>query len=157
MRDSDIFDLLEKKSPHELSKEDISILQNELSVEEIEQCSEFIANFKSLDKAILPDPSIKKSLIRKFNSQNADSEIGKNKSFTFMKIAATGAIVIGLSLCFYLLFPQKSTLQETQISLEEFNESTQIEDLDQKESQPLNEDTKYLMNMEFFSNSHLTD
>ena len=33
MRDSDIFDLLEKNSPHELSKEDISILQNELSVE----------------------------------------------------------------------------------------------------------------------------
>ncbi len=157
MKDSDIFDLIQKKSSDQLSNEELLFLKHNLNDEEIEQYSAIINNFKELDgETSLPHDSIKESLLSRFKAENIGNKSNMGNGFKFLEIAATATIILGLSYTFYLLFNQKSQEKVTQICPEDFNKFTQIEDnFKQEEVQSREKDTKYLMNMDFFTNSYL--
>lgn len=160
MSDSEkIFYLLEKASKEKLSHEEALILESELTEEEIKEYANVLEIFNHNVLELEPNPKLKDKLLHNFNlnkSKNVSTKNINNK-VQLLKIAAIGIILIGIGFFFFLRNPKQEKMHESKLSIEEFNRNTKIEEQNQKIQLEQSESSKYLMSVDFFNNSQLSN
>ncbi|MEQ8624849.1 MAG: hypothetical protein RJQ00_03100 [Vicingaceae bacterium] len=160
MSDSEkIFYLLEKASKEKLSHEEALFLERELTGEEIKEYANVLEIFNHGVFELAPSPKLKDKLLHSFNLDKSKTVSTKNinKKVQLLKIAAIGIILIGIGFFFYLRNPNQEKMQESKVSIEEFNNNTKIEEQNQKNQLEQSESSKYLMSVDFFNNSQLSN
>lgn len=160
MKQSDkILDLLLKGANQGLSASETSFLKETLNVAEIEDFVEVINSYLLEQNNLEPDLTIKSNLMNQFQAtQQKPEKLGGFKPL-FIKLSVAAILILGLSAALIYLIPttENSTAIEDSNDLKEMefmdfegNETVKIED-----EEEMKEETKYLLHVDFFSNSSL--
>ena len=160
MKESDkILDLLLKGANNSLTIEETSYLRDSMNLEEIEDFTALLHSYLKEQESIEPNLKIKEDLLLHFQEKKQKSTVIKNIWPLLIKLSAAAILILALGISIFSLFPsaENTTLDEDTIDLidMEFSEfaKTEVQKVQAKEE--LKEETKYLLHVDFFSNSSL--
>lgn len=139
-------------------------LLNEEERSQIEDCtdSEIVQDYQLLVDSVKkqaevnPDGEIRTLLINQFKDKYSKQSKNVSKSNRFLlqslKVAASTVFIIGIGMIFFYQTSKSSEISKNEIEMEEFNKYTQLNNTSNAEDSIANE-TKFLMSVDFFSNS----
>jgi hypothetical protein len=150
--------LLAKGDLDKLTAEEKQWLIKNLDSTELKEYTDLISNVTAQLKHLVPRMETKTQLLEKFRSGKYSDFENKVTRFTPFRIAvASIVILVGIGSLF--LFLNNNEEQEySALSDEEFIKFTQSEDFEKEELSPdsVKSETKFLMTMDFFSNSSIS-
>lgn len=139
-------------------------LLNEKERSQIERCmdSEIVQDYQLLvdsmknQPEVSPDSEIKNLLISQFKNKYSKQSKEVSKPYRFLpqllKAAASIVCIIGIGTIFFYHTNENSEISKNEIEMEEFNKYTQMDYIRNAEDS-IAKETKFLMSVDFFSNS----
>lgn len=123
---------------------------------EIVQDYQLLVDSMKIQPEVIPDSEIKNLLIRQFKNKYSKQpkEVSKPNRFLpqLLKVAASIVFIIGIGTIFFYHTSESSEISKNEIEMEEFNKYTQMDNSSNAEDSIAME-TKFLMSVDFFSNS----
>lgn len=144
-----------------LTAEEKLVLMDNLKSEDLNDFQEIIREFNNAKDELQPSETVKSNLLQHFKDtkhttqSNTEAESVGSSQFYLLKIAAAAVLLFGLGTAIYVM--NNTTTDETTLYIEtdEFNQFTQIDQVVNEEDTIAN-DTKFLLSMDFFSNSSIS-
>tara|TARA_B110000046_G_scaffold157892_1_gene169539 strand:+ start:14824 stop:15246 length:423 start_codon:yes stop_codon:yes gene_type:complete len=128
---------------------------------ELNDFKEVIIQLTRAENDVEPDSRLKTELLQQFKktkqtTQNkpATEQSVSSKSY-FLKVAAAVLVLFGLGATLYFINSKSTDEAAVHIETDEFNQFTQIDQVVNEEDTMASE-TKFLMSMDFFSNSSVS-
>jgi len=153
-----VIELLRKKAIGSISVEEAAFLQESFSLEEIEQYSKIIQTVDLEEYNVELSSNVKSLLLSQFSEFHKVPS--RKKSVVrplFIKLSAVAILLValGISLFFFLPKNKKTAFIDKTNSMEsmDFVEVGEEFEVKEVETEKLTEETKYLMHVDFFSNS----
>jgi hypothetical protein len=152
-----ILDLLLKGANKNLNTQELNFLKENLNIENIEDYTELIGAYLAGQNDLSPSAQVKENLMQHFETiQEQQQKKGFVFKLLFIKLSAAAVFILGVSAALIYLFPNNEPIQTANDTNElinmEFEEFTETEEIKEEE---MKEETKYLLYVDFFSNSSL--